>query len=275
MIIPILTTEAGSCLTIANWQAVGIHLVSYHLTSLLMKPGFDLLNELPDLAAYVGWPEAFILNASMPKIDKSGSYTLRSTYDGSRSQYTINTLFKLIGQLNPPFVILPEGMRNQNPDAWLSLPSGVFPFFSPIDMPDSNDTRPFGIHLHYDGTSSFSSLLSLASEYHDHTCYVSGALNASQLQALANIGICYLESDLPARDAIQGIIYHHEGDYLVKDEDQALQFNLIDSNCLCPTCSQGLTRAYLHHLLEHTPLLCQRFLVQHNIYYCQTSFTPA
>ena len=273
MMIPILTTDGGRCLTVANWQEVGVRLVAAQLTSLLMKPGFDLLNELPNLTAYISWMDAFVLNASMPKINESGSYTLRSSYDGSRRQYTMDTLFKLIGQLKPPFVILPQGVHQQNPAGWLSLPNSVFPFFPPMDLPKSQGVGPYGVHLYYDGISPFSSLLKQVSEYHEYTCYVSGELNAAQLQALAHAGIQYLESDLPTRDASLGIVYHRDGVYSLKDKTQALQFEPIDSNCLCPTCSQRLTRAYLHHLLEHTPLLCQRFLIQHNIYYCQTSFT--
>ena len=40
-------------------------------------------------------------------------------------------------------------------------------------------------------------------------------------------------------------------------------------NCSCETCSQGFTRAYFHHLLQHTPLLAQRFLVIHNVFFTQ------
>ncbi|HBI22584.1 MAG TPA: queuine tRNA-ribosyltransferase [Legionella sp.] len=274
MIIPILTTDAGRCLTVANWQEVGVQLVCYQLTSLLMKPGLDFLIELSDFSAYTGWPGAFVLNASMPKIDDAGGYTLRSSYDGSRCRYTMNTLFKLISRLNPPFVVLPQGANQQNPSAWLSLPSGVFPFFSPMDMPSRAATRPYGIHLHYDGITAFSSLLKQISEYDEYICYVSGELNAPQLQTLAQMGMPYLESDMPSRDACQGTVYHHNKIYSLQDEAQAFQLDPIDPVCHCPTCSQKLTRAYLHHLLEHTPLLCQRFLIQHNIYYSQTSFTP-
>lgn len=42
---------------------------------------------------------------------------------------------------------------------------------------------------------------------------------------------------------------------------------VIDENCKCPTCSQGLTQVYLQHLFFNTPGLCQRFLMQHNVYY--------
>ena len=275
MMIPILTTDAGRCLTIANWKEVGVELVSYQLTSLLMKPGFEGLNALPNLAAYVGWPGAFVLNASMSVIDESGAYPLRSSYDGSRCCYTVETLMALIGHLNPPFVILPEGIHQQNRSAWLSLPDDVFPFFLPEDMPASLNKRAHGVHLHYDGATLFTTFLNQAWDFSAYTRFVSGELSVLQLKALTEMGIEYIESDVPARDATQGMVYHPESPYSIQDESMALLFDAIDSTCRCPTCSQGFTRAYLHHLLMHTPLLCQRLLIQHNLYYCQASFTPA
>jgi len=45
--IPKATSEAGLCLTAANWQEVGINLITYYLDSLLIKPGYDLLQNIP------------------------------------------------------------------------------------------------------------------------------------------------------------------------------------------------------------------------------------
>ena len=46
-----------------------------------------------------------------------------------------------------------------------------------------------------------------------------------------------------------------------------MQFETIDPECTCPTCSQQFTKAYLHHLLQQTPLLCHRLLIQHNVFW--------
>lgn len=40
---------------------------------------------------------------------------------------------------------------------------------------------------------------------------------------------------------------------------------VLRPGCDCETCQAFLSRAYLHHLLEHTPLLAQRFLIVHNV----------
>ena len=78
-----------------------------------------------------------------------------------------------------------------------------------------------------------------------------------------------LVSDKSAQDAHQGIFYdaHHHANILDKQFEKDL--SLLDPDCRCETCSQGFTRAYFHHLLQHTPLLAQRFLAAHNVFYSQ------
>lgn len=74
-------------------------------------------------------------------------------------------------------------------------------------------------------------------------------------------------SDQPAQDAMQGIIYHPAGNYHLQAKEYALDFQVLDEHCHCPTCQQTLTRSYLHYLQQSTPLLCQRFLLMHNVFY--------
>lgn len=194
--VPILTTQAGLCLTHDNWEEIGIDTVSYHLHSLLIKPGFDTLSKLTDLAHYVGWKKNIVLNASLLKQNKAQAYVVKSDYDGSRAQYSHEQIVNLIVTLKPTMVLLPEGVARDS------------------------------IH---------------------------------------HAGIDYLESNQPAFDGYNGIVYERTSVFSIQDEAQRLQFDVIDSSCICPTCRQGLTRAYLHHLYQHTTLLCQRLLIQHNV----------
>ena len=76
----------------------------------------------------------------------------------------------------------------------------------------------------------------------------------------------WVESDLPMLDAYNGLVYTYTDVIDIKSEENLLQIKPIDNLCKCPTCVNGLTRAYLHHLYMHTPLLCQRLLMQHNAY---------
>lgn len=265
--IPVLTTEAGRCLTMANWQEMSIDTVTYDLTSLLMKPGFELLSTLPDLATYTGWQGNVVLNAVMPEMDKERGYTLRSEYDGSRRRYTSDDILRLVTQLKPQIVLLPKGIHSE----WQLLPNTIFPFFSLNDLPIKTN-RLYGVYFIYNAETPFSSLVEQIQNHSSLPCYVGGELNLSMIRELAVMGVEYVSSDVPARDACEGIVYCSNGVFSIKENSQSLNFGVIDERCSCPICRQQLTRGYLHHLLEHTPLLCQRFLIQHNVY---TSFTSA
>ena len=273
-LIPVLTTHAGTCLTTENWQEAGIKTASFHLSSLLMKPGIEFLSTLPDLATYVGWNETLVLNASLPKMSADGRYTLCSQYDGRRTHYSVEEILALIVKLQPHMVILPEGVRHDNESLWKSLPETIFPFLPVRELPDSSETRGHGIYFSYDKNESSSSmLLQQIEQYKARTIYIGGELDLPLMLDLVSNGVRFVESDLPAEDARLGKVYCSEGVILLQDNAMTMQFENMDAKCQCPTCSQQLTRAYLHHLLEHTPLLCQRFLVQHNAYYCKAALS--
>jgi queuine tRNA-ribosyltransferase len=268
-VIPVLTSQAGSCLTGANWQEAGVRAASFDLTALLMKPGFDFLKTLPDLAAYVGWHDTLILNASLLKMGPDGRYALRSHYDGGRSYYSVEDILTLIAKLQPDIVILPEGLSQ----FWITLPKTILPFVPVEDLPNCSETeRPYGVYIAYDKASSSSSTLFQQLDRHkDVLCYVAGDISLPLMIDLVGKGINFIESDIPASDACVGNVYCQEGVLSLQTKESATRFELIDKNCKCPVCSQNFTQAYLHHLLEHTPLLCQRYLVQHNLYHCQAA----
>ena len=258
--VPILTSDAGRSLTVANWEEVDVKIAAYDLTSLLMKPGMELLSSLPDLKTYTGWHGTLVLNASMSVMDKEGGYMLRSEYDGSRRHYMSDDVMSLIAQLKPQMVLLPAGINH----TWQSLSKNMLPFFTAADRPLHID-RPHGVYFIYDKSAPFSLLAQQVQAHTDIPRYVSGELSLDLMRELASLGVEYLASDFPARDACHGSIYHDEGVMSLKSDLYRMDFNVIDEKCHCPTCEQKLTRAYLHHLFEHTPLLCQRFLIQHNI----------
>jgi len=74
-----------------------------------------------------------------------------------------------------------------------------------------------------------------------------------------------VESDVPAIDASEGRIYTTNGAVDLTASGFARDFGLLDDACTCPTCQASLSRGYLHHLLQQTPLLAKRYLVQHNV----------
>ena len=270
-LVPVLTTPAGNTLTAFNGQEAGIKVASFYLDALLMKPGFEMLSHLSNLATYVGWDGQIVLNASSLTLGVDGLYTLRSHYDGSVSHYSPEDILALMVRLKPNGVILPEGMWQNNEALCQSLPEAIFPYISVAALHDVSEIkRPHGIYVSDENMAlSSKTLLQRLNQYKDRPCYISGDLSLDVMIDLAKHNAKLIESDRPAKDACLGHVYSSEGDISIQNKVCSLQFSLIDESCDCPTCTQQFTRAYLHHLFEHTPLLCQRLLVQHNVHYCQ------
>jgi queuine tRNA-ribosyltransferase len=261
---PVLTTRAGACLTLANWQEVGIDRVCYYLDALLLKPGFAFLSTLSGLRSYLGWQGTMVLNATLPAVNDQGVYSLRSHYDGTFVHLQQAELFALIMKLQPNVVIWPPRFAKYHDLLCQSLPKTLTSFFPVNETPAEG---VFGQYLDYNGTAPFADFLKRVNQYRDRPIYVAGELNLAQAVELVSQGIALLESDKPATDAILGLVYSEKGNLALLDSEMAYQQEVIDANCSCPTCSQGFKRAYLHHLLKRTPFLCQRFLIQHNVYY--------
>lgn len=261
--IPVFTSFSGSCLTMENWQELNIHNLSFYLDALLMKPGYNLLNSLTDLRSYCGWSGSISLNASMPAANSVGIYTLRSIYDGSLISINQSELYLLISKLEPARVILPPGFRSYMVEQELTFPEKLRLF---VPASEGSDSDELGIYLAYDESKPFADFCTQVQQYAARPLYLSGAFSYSETQELIAHGADWLESDKPASDALLGQIYDND-EFSLIDSVNANQFEPLGANCNCPTCSQGLTRAYLHHLFLNTPLLCQRFLIQHNAHY--------
>ncbi|MDP3561026.1 MAG: queuine tRNA-ribosyltransferase [Legionellaceae bacterium] len=265
-IVPSLSTLAGSCLTGLNWQEVGVEVVAYSLSALLMKPGIDLLNNIPNLASYVGWQKTLVLNATAFTLNAQGLYCLRSIYDGSRYQYSAHELLTLIVKLSPQYVILPKGMGQHSTFISTLFPETITPFFPIEEYPSIQAQSSYGLYFNYSNETA-ETFLECISEHQDRLRYVVGYVPLETLQHLSTSGVDLIESNRPAQDALDGFIYHPEQSFFIMDEAQRMTFDVIDVGCACPVCNQKLTRAYLHHLYQQTPLLCQRLLIQHNVFY--------
>jgi queuine tRNA-ribosyltransferase len=273
-LVPVMTSLAGNCLTEANWQEAGVNIASYYLSALLMKPGFEFLKTLADLASYVGWHKTLVLNASSLGDAVEGRYALRSHFDGSCSHYSIEEIVDLIATLQPNLAILPKGISQMSQTWWESFPETILPFVHVTDISTcSQMVRPYGVYFTYDKTVGEPSAIFQQLELHKNkTCYIMGDLGLPLMLDLVKQGANYLESDIPASDAYQGSVYSHDGVIALGGSACKMQFDVVDKRCRCPICTQNFTRAYLHHLLEQTPLLCQRYLIQHNVYFCVVTY---
>ncbi|BCZ97630.1 TPA: queuine tRNA-ribosyltransferase [Legionella pneumophila] len=267
--VPVLNTEAGLCLTAANWQEIKITIASCYLDLLLLKPGYSLLKNITDFTKYLGWSGHLILNASRLVSDKNGMVVLISPYDGSRIKLTNAELVHLILHIKPVAVLLPETLVNGFSELWEQWDDTILPFLSMKQLETLQVPGKHGVYFNFSEAKYNDDFLSQLQKWSEFPLYVSGPIGADLIEDLNRKKSILIESDEPAKNAMQGIVYGREGNVDLTDESQAFNFQLIDENCSCPTCSAQLTRAYLHHLLANTPLLCQRFLIQHNAYYVQ------
>lgn len=263
--VPVLTSEAGLTLTTLNWQEVNVHAVVYYLDALLLKPGLALLKELSDFSSYVNWSGPIIINASRLKANREGIMTVISSFDGSKVRLDFEQLVDLIHHLQPQGVVLPAGIIRAYSSIWQRWDKKIIPYVPFNDLESANLPDSYGVSFDMEHVESLQ-------EHSGHPRYVQGNLNLDKVKALSLAEGDLIESDEPARMAMHGLMYTGNQVLDLKDEAYVSDFRMIDSQCQCPTCSAQLTRAYLHHLLLHTPLLCERFLIQHNAWFVSDSF---
>ncbi len=260
--VPHITTPAGACLTQDNWDELGIDYAVCSLSSLLMKPGLFYLQTLSDLREYLGWAKNLVLDASMLILKDSEHFEIQSVYDGTRTKLSMQQFWMLVHHLRPRIVLLPAGVeKKEMPD----LASFTLPFF-PLDSVASADADPYGLYGTAADWAKNNTLLSNASI----PLYIQDDEGVFPIQELAGFQTqIYYASDKPAMDACQGLVYHQGGTVSITQKHFAFQFEALEADCACSTCKQGFTRAYLHHLFQSTPLLCQRLLIIHNIFWFQ------
>lgn len=267
--IPILTSEAGSCLTAANWREAGICTASYYLDSLLLKPGQELLKKITDFRKYLGWTGRLVLNGRNCIAKQDGIYKLTSPFDGSKIKLTYVELIDLIQQLKPDAVILPQNIVQNYPEIWSNWDDSIMPFIHEEDLLRIEVQRVHGVSINIMQADHLDNQIDRLLRWSKYPCYIMGDLNHIQMAHLKKLGMRLVESNAPAKDAINGQMYVKDSIIDLTDNLCEMMFEPINNGCACPTCSQQLTKAYLHHLLQQTPLLCQRLLIQHNIYVAQ------
>lgn len=255
-VIPVLTTAEGACLTAENWINAGATMVSLHLDALLIKPGLAFLQTINQLGDYVAWTGPLVLNAAALRFNTDGLISLISPFDGATLQLTSTALLDLVEGLKPAIFIAPHHMALYEPTRLNNLDAAIALMIPAQTTLAPSLTRPNGFY--YEGNNGLSSP-------DGHAIYAIGA----------SIPLAtYMETNQPALDGCAGIVYSEQGPFSIRAPEMTNQFIPLAANCQCPTCQQSFTRAYLHHLFEHTPLLCQRFLIQHNFFYfLHSSFT--
>jgi queuine tRNA-ribosyltransferase len=261
--IPVVTSEAGLCLTAENWKEAKVTAIAYSVEFLLHKPGPAVLKKVTDLSQYLGWSGALILNAASLKANREGTYHLKSPYDGSKTKLTSLEFVELMHHLKPDAVILPKNILQDCPQIWENWNDSIMPFIHAEDLQGQYIANPHGVYF-----SDFNeSMLEQVDQWTHLPCYVMGAIDAELIRRLRTQGVPFIETNEPASAAFHGRVYSQAGEVDLTNKITEMQFETIDPDCVCPSCSQQFTKAYFHHLLHHTPLLCQRFLIQHNVFW--------
>lgn len=259
--IPVLSTPSGRSLTVDNWQEIGINAICYYLDDLLIKPGLAILNSIDNLKHYLGWPSAtkLILNATLLAEKEKNIYLIRSPYDGSKILISTQEIISLLNFLQPDYIILPQSFNANNIE---QLSENIEPVFFASSLFVEKNNMP--LSAYWQGAD----ITRVDNKF--RTTYIFGNFSYKDFIELKKYGIDYIESDQPAKDAVNGLLYIVNNDaneiLNLKQGSSATEQSVIDSCCSCPTCEEGYTRAYLHHLLLNVPFLCMRFLIQHNIY---------
>ena len=225
--VPHITTLAGACLTGTNWQALGIHYALCTLSHMIIKPGLAFWQNGMDLKTYLAWDGVLIVDARNLKLNSRQEFVVQSPYDGSRVSLDLEQFWDLVQQLQPDMLLVSNDLPLRALPAVKILSGGMS---CPTELVEK---LPQG----FDQEGSWF-------VYGEDTLYT---------------------SDRPAQDALQGRVYQADGWFSIQAPEFSLDFQPLVSNCVCPTCQQTFTRAYLHHLFQSTPLLCQRLLLMHNV----------
>ncbi|OGV48767.1 MAG: hypothetical protein A3F46_01270 [Legionellales bacterium RIFCSPHIGHO2_12_FULL_42_9] len=106
--VPIVTSQAGSCLTYQDWINAKIDLGAFYLDTLLIKPGLNVLQTCENIRQYCPWPGKIILNVSRLNNILHGYYELRSPYDGTTIKITVVELWEIIFQLQADYLVVTQ-----------------------------------------------------------------------------------------------------------------------------------------------------------------------
>lgn len=239
MILPVVSSVLGSALTADDWKRIGIKAVSLYLEALLVRPGLETLKTLSSMGAYIGWNDQPILLNASNLVEKAGTYTIRSPFDGSRLTYSEAVLLDVVEHLKPTYLLLPS-----------------VKWYAPLAHTEIQLFVPF-----HESSQIQDERVGHWTRENEQTILFSDKKNI------------WKETEKPMLDALNGVVYgQNKMVFDVRKSEMATVFRSLAEQCACEACQTGLTIAYFHHLFEHTPGLCQRFLTQHNFYMFCTSF---
>ena len=97
--------------------------------------------------------------------------------------------------------------------------------------------------------------------------YLMGVGNPTTLVRGVGHGIDMFDCVLPTRTARVGTAFSREGKLNMRNARFREDMGPLDEGCGCPACSQGFTRAYIHHLVRQHEMSASVLISMHNIFF--------
>lgn len=241
---PVFEDNVSSCLTNQDLLSAGVTNISLNLRNLLIRPGKDFLKTIPSFRNFFAWQNAVILNCASLEPNTQNTFNLVSEVDGSKFKFSVDEILELIDTFDVDMVIYPQSYFNGK-----AKPKKELKLFIQKNTDKDAD------------------VLNFIQQNADLSMYIVGYFSLNLLVKFRQYSSLFIENYKPARDGYNGVFYRDMQDNSILESRRELDFSLLDNNCNCYTCSSGYTCAYLHHLLQNTPLLAQRLLILHNVFY--------
>lgn len=99
----------------------------------------------------------------------------------------------------------------------------------------------------------------------DKIRYLMGVGTPANLLEAVYRGVDLFDCVMPSRNARHGHLFTHEGIRNIQNAKYQKDSLPIEQSCPCPACREGLSRAYIRHLLKSGEILGMRLAVMHNL----------
>jgi queuine tRNA-ribosyltransferase len=243
-ISPIFEDCQSSCLTNQDLILAGVTTISLNLKNLLIRPGKDFLQNTPDIRKFFAWEKGVVLNCSSLEPNAQNMFNIISEIDGSKFIFSSGEILELIQNLFVDMIVYPQ-----------------------IVYTKTDNTKQEMAVFQQQNYHNDDDVLDFINKNKDLPRYLIGHFGLSLLRKFAGYNGLFIENHKPSKDGYHGIFYRNMEENSILEEKWEFDFSRLDANCNCYTCSSGYTCSYLHHLLQNTPLLAQRLLISHNVFY--------
>lgn len=267
---PVCQDFASSCLTNKDLSLAGVKAISLNLKNLLIRPGKEALIKQIDIRKFFAWQHKVILNCLSLKLSQDGKFIIKSELDGNKFILQKAELLELVQQLEVDIVVYPKNctLNNMSPAANSEVERRTRAYaFAYEDSSAESVLQVASTVDFFQNKPNQIQILNFVDANQGLPLYLSGYFSLELVTRLQQYTNIYLENHKPATDAYNGVFYRNLQEHCILDEAWELDFSVLDENCACYTCSSEHTCAHLHHLLKNTPLLAQRLLILHNVFY--------